>query len=102
LDATPQGESGKRGVFQATNGTILILTARFHLRIQGKYMGTMTGLPARRRAIVKKARADKGIRAAVATARRMAGGGVVSWNRDDLERVSQAISHREPLLVVCT
>jgi hypothetical protein len=36
-------------------------------------MGTMRGLSARKRAIVKKIRAEKGIRAAIAAARRMAG-----------------------------
>ena len=39
----------------------------------GKYMGTMRGLPARKRAQVKRIRAEKGIRAAIAAARKMAG-----------------------------
>ena len=43
-----------------------------HLKLQGKYMGTMRGLKPRQRAKVKKIRAEKGIRAAIAAARRMA------------------------------
>jgi hypothetical protein len=46
---------------------------RAALRLQGKHMGTMRGLPAGKRARVKKIRAEKGIRAAIAAARRMAG-----------------------------
>ncbi len=44
---------------------------RAALKLQGKYMGTMRGLPARKRAMVKKIRVEKGIRAAIAAARRM-------------------------------
>lgn len=43
------------------------------LKLQGKYMGTMRGLPAAKRAIVKKVRVAKGIHAAIAEARRLAG-----------------------------
>lgn len=43
------------------------------LKLQGKYMGTMRGLKPRERAKVKKLRAEKGLRAAIAEARRMAG-----------------------------
>ena len=42
-------------------------------KLQGKYMGTMRGLSVRKRAAVKRIRAEKGIRAALAAARRMAG-----------------------------
>lgn len=44
------------------------------LKLQGKYMGTMRGLSARRRGVIKKIRADKGISAAIAAARRMMNG----------------------------
>ncbi|HZE89166.1 MAG TPA: hypothetical protein VE404_06440 [Verrucomicrobiae bacterium] len=43
------------------------------LKLQGVYMGTMRGLKPRQRAQVKKVRAEKGIRAAIAVAKRMAG-----------------------------
>ena len=46
---------------------------RAALKLQGKYMGTMRGLPAAKRAKVKKVRAEKGIRAAIRAAERMAG-----------------------------
>jgi hypothetical protein len=42
------------------------------LVLQGRYMGTMRGLKPRQQARVKKIRAQKGIRAAIAAARRMA------------------------------
>lgn len=45
---------------------------RAALKLQGKYMGTMRGLPAAKRAQVKKIRSTKGIRAAIAAARKMA------------------------------
>jgi len=43
------------------------------LKLQGAYMGTMRGLRPRQRAQVKKIRAAKGVRAAIAAARRMVG-----------------------------
>ncbi len=43
------------------------------LVLQGRYMGTLRGLKPRQQAQVKKIRAAKGIRAAIAAARRMAG-----------------------------
>lgn len=43
------------------------------LKLQGKYMGTMRGLKAAQRARVKKVRAEKGIKAAIAEAVRLAG-----------------------------
>ena len=46
---------------------------RRQLKLQGKYMGTMSRLRPRQRAQVKKIRALKGVRAAIAAARRMAG-----------------------------
>ena len=51
------------------------LTAEWRraLKLQGQYMGTMRGLKPRQRARVKKIRAEKGIRAAIREARRMAG-----------------------------
>jgi len=50
------------------------LSRAFHaaLKLQGKYMGTMWGLTARKRAIVKKVGAAKGIRMAIAAAEMMA------------------------------
>ena len=46
---------------------------RAHLKLQGKYMGTMRGLKPRQRAQVKKIRASKGIRAAIKAAAKLAG-----------------------------
>ncbi len=46
---------------------------RASLKLQGKYMGTMRGLSARKAAQVKRIRAAKGIRAAIVAAERMAG-----------------------------
>ena len=46
---------------------------RLALKLQGKYMGTMRGLKPRQRAQVKKVRATKGVRAAIAAAKRLAG-----------------------------
>jgi hypothetical protein len=43
------------------------------LKLQGAYTGTMRGLKPRQRSQVKKIRAAKGVRAAIAAARRMAG-----------------------------
>ena len=42
----------------------LVLRRCSALRLRGKYMGTMRGLPAAKRAKVKKVRAEKGIREA--------------------------------------
>jgi len=43
------------------------------VRLQGMYMGTLRGLSAAKRAQVKRIRAAKGIRAAIAAAERMEG-----------------------------
>jgi len=43
------------------------------LKLQGKYMGTMRGLNPSKRAVIKRIRATKGIRAAISAAQRMAG-----------------------------
>jgi DNA-binding CsgD family transcriptional regulator len=53
----------------------LHLTAarRAALRLQGEYMGTMRGLTRAQKSQVKKIRDTKGIRAAIAAARRLAG-----------------------------
>ncbi len=45
---------------------------RAALKLQGRYMGTMRGLPKTKRAQVKRIRVEKGIRAAVAAAQRLA------------------------------
>jgi len=50
----------------------LTASHRAALKLQGRYMGTLRGLKPRQRARVKKVRAAKGIRAAIAEARRMA------------------------------
>ena len=42
------------------------------LKLQGKYMGTMRGLKPTQRTKIKKIRATKGIRAAIAEAQRLA------------------------------
>jgi len=42
------------------------------LKLQGAYMGTIRGLKPRQRSQVKQIRAAKGVRAAIAAARRMA------------------------------
>jgi hypothetical protein len=44
---------------------------RAALKLQGKYMGTLRGLPARKQARVKRIRKERGIRAAIAEARRL-------------------------------
>ena len=44
------------------------------LKLQGKYMGTMRGLSPKRRGVIKKIRAEKGINAAITAARRMMNG----------------------------
>jgi|SRR6267142_2871722 len=46
-------------------------TQRRAFKLQGAYMGTMRGLKPRQRVQVKKIRAAKGVRAAIAAARRM-------------------------------
>jgi hypothetical protein len=43
------------------------------LKLHGQYLGSIRGLRSRQRAQVKRIRAAKGIRAAIAAARRMAG-----------------------------
>jgi len=45
---------------------------RAALKLQGRYMGTLRGLKPRQRSRIKKVRAAKGVRAAIAAARRMA------------------------------
>jgi hypothetical protein len=44
---------------------------RRSLKLQGQYMGTMRGLPARQKARVKRVRKEKGIRAAIVEAKRL-------------------------------
>jgi hypothetical protein len=44
---------------------------RAALKLQGKYMGTMRGLKPRQRSKIKAIRAVKGIRAAIAEAKRL-------------------------------
>jgi len=46
---------------------------RAALKLQGRYMGLLRGLPVRKAAAVKRVRAAKGVRAAIAAARRVAG-----------------------------
>ena len=61
----------------STNGTgprkrRITASHRAALKLQGRYMGTLRGLKPRQRARIKKVRAAKGFRAAIAAARRMA------------------------------
>jgi len=49
----------------------LTASHRAALKLQGRYMGTLRGLKPRQRSRVKKVRAAKGFRAAIAAARRM-------------------------------
>jgi len=44
------------------------------LKLQGKYMGTMRGLSTTQRSRIKKIRSQKGIRAAIAAARKLSDG----------------------------
>ncbi|HET9481904.1 MAG TPA: hypothetical protein VFP98_09125 [Candidatus Polarisedimenticolia bacterium] len=44
------------------------------LKLQGKYMGTMRGLKPGQRAQIKKIRVERGIKAAISAAQKMAGG----------------------------
>ncbi len=46
---------------------------RAALKLQGRYMGLLRGLRPRQAAAVKRVRAEKGVRAAIAAARRVAG-----------------------------
>jgi len=43
------------------------------LKLHGRYIGAIRSLPAAKRAKVKRIRAEKGVRAAIAAAERMAG-----------------------------
>jgi hypothetical protein len=45
---------------------------RAALKLQGKYMGTMRGLKPAQRSVIKKIRVEKGIRAAIAEAQKLA------------------------------
>ena len=47
---------------------------RAALKLQGKYMGTMRGLKPGQRSAIKKIRVEKGIRAAIAEAQKLASG----------------------------
>lgn len=63
--ASPVTKSGRRK-------PRLTQSHRRALKLQGRYMGTMRGLSVRSQAKVKAARRDKGIRAAIALAGRLA------------------------------
>ena len=52
----------------------LSLEQREALKLQGKYMGTMRGLSPKKRGVIKKIREERGIRVAIAAARRMMNG----------------------------
>jgi hypothetical protein len=67
------GHSKARAETPARRKPRLTLEWRRALKLQGRYMGTMRGLPPKQQARVKKIRAEKGIRAAIKAARRMAG-----------------------------
>ena len=51
----------------------LTASHRAALKLQGKYLGTLRGLKPRQRVKVKRIRAAKGVRVAIAAARRMTG-----------------------------
>jgi len=48
---------------------------RAALKLQGKYMGTMRGLKPGQRSVIKKIRVERGIRAAIAEAQKLASAG---------------------------
>ena len=72
LTAVPDLKAGAAGEKRARKKPRLSRAQRAALKLQGRYMGTMRGLRPRQRAQVKRIRAEKGIRAAIAAARRLA------------------------------
>jgi len=73
LTAAPELSTGADGEGRPRKRPRISRAYRAALKLQGKYMGTMRGLPPRNIAQVKRIRAEKGIRAAIRAAERMAG-----------------------------
>jgi hypothetical protein len=76
LDKTLKRLSSPNGVAQRQNGiprrrVRLSAKARASLVLQGRYMGYMRQLKPRQKAQVRKLKAAKGVRAAIAQARRL-------------------------------
>jgi len=69
VTSTPARVEGAKGGRRKPR---LTAEQRRALKLQGKYMGTMRGLKPTDRAKIKKIRASKGIRAAIAAAQKMA------------------------------
>lgn len=87
----------ERSATSSTNGSgrkkpNLSTKQRTVLKLQGKYMGTMRGLPASKHSQVTKIRARQGIRAAIQAAERMAG-----WDHYKPERILSGSRERLPL-----
>lgn len=71
--ATAPAPAGKGAAAKSTRRRPrLTTTQRRALKLQGRYMGTMRGLSARKQAKVKAIRKAKGIHAAIAEAKRLA------------------------------
>lgn len=68
ITVSAEGQAGER---RPRRKPRLTPKHRRALKLQGKYMGTMRGLSVTQRAKVKKIRSAKGIRAAIAEARRL-------------------------------
>ena len=66
-------EKAAAGMVTARKKPRLTAAYRATLKLQGQYMGTLRGLKPAQRAAVMKLRAEKGVRAAIAAARRMGG-----------------------------
>lgn len=71
--AQAKGNSRAQRVPRPRRTPRLSAKQRATLKLQGRYMGTMRGLSVKLRARVKKVRATKGMRAAIAEARRLVG-----------------------------
>jgi hypothetical protein len=73
LDRLSSALSATQGTEKKPSHRTLRLTAarRAALKLQGRYMGHLRGLKPRQKAQVKRIRAEKGIRAAIAAAKRL-------------------------------
>ena len=71
LTANANADSSVRAGKTTRRKPRLTAAQRRALKLQGKYMGTMRGLKPAQRAKVKKIRSVRGIRAAIAAARRL-------------------------------
>lgn len=73
LAAPSQSVDVESGVVSTRRRPRLTASHRKALKLQGKYMGTMRGLKPTQRTRIKRLRAEKGIRIAIAEALRLAG-----------------------------